>query len=104
MHITTSNSEGVTVLEVTGEVDLSTADELRDAGTAALTPYGGTVRIDLAGVTFMDSTGLAALIAVYQHAGDRHRVLVQNPRPNVQRLFEITGLDQIFAPREQHAG
>lgn len=98
MRITTSTGEGVTVLEVTGEVDLSTADQLRDAAIAALTPYGGTLRIDLAEVTFMDSTGLGALVAVHEYAGDQHRVLIQNPRRNVQRILEITGLDAIFQP------
>jgi anti-anti-sigma factor len=99
MRITTSTTNGVTVLEVTGEVDLSSADQLRDTAIAALTPYGGTLRIDLAGVSFMDSTGLGALMAVYDHAGDQHRVLIQNPRRNVRRILEITGLDQVFVPR-----
>jgi anti-sigma B factor antagonist len=103
MRITTSTSDGVTVLEVAGEVDLSSADQLRDTAIAALTPYGGTLRIDLAGVTFMDSTGLRALMAIYEYAGDQHRVLIQNPRRNVQRILEITGLDQIFEPRRGEA-
>jgi anti-sigma B factor antagonist len=99
MRITSTTAEGVTLLEVFGELDLETADELRDAGIKALSPYGGTVRIDLAGVTFMDSTGLAALIQIRQQAGDAHRVLVQNPRPNVQRILAITGLDKLFEGR-----
>jgi anti-sigma B factor antagonist len=103
MRITTSTSEGVTVLEVIGEVDLSNADQLRDAAIAALTPFGGTLRIDLAEVTFIDSTGLGALIAVYNYAGDQHRVLIQNPRRNVQRILEITGLGEVLWPRPGEA-
>jgi anti-sigma B factor antagonist len=99
MRIATSTSDGVTLLEVTGEVDLANADQLRDAAIAALTPSGGTLRIDLAGVTFMDSMGLAALVMVYRHAGSQ-RVLIENPQPNVQGVFTITGLDRVFESRD----
>jgi anti-sigma B factor antagonist/stage II sporulation protein AA (anti-sigma F factor antagonist) len=99
MKTTSTTADGVTVLEVSGEVDLETADQLRDAGINALSPYAGTLRIDLAGVTFIDSTGLAALVQIRNHAGAAHHVVIQNARPNVQRILEITGLDKVFAGR-----
>jgi anti-sigma B factor antagonist len=96
MGITSTTSEGVVFLEVSGEVDMTVADELRDAGIAALTPLAGTVRIDLAEVTFMDSSGLAALVAIRNRAGAEHLVIVQNPQRNVQRVLELSGLDHVF--------
>jgi anti-sigma B factor antagonist len=99
VRITSTTAEGVTVLEVSGEVDLETADQLREAAINALSPYAGTLRIDLAGVTFMDSSGLAALIQIRKRAGAAHQVVIQNPRPNVQRILAITGLDKVFEGR-----
>jgi anti-sigma B factor antagonist len=96
MRIETINGEGVTFMEVTGEVDLAVADELRAAGLAALTPSARTLRIDLHGVTFMDSSGIAALVAIHKAAGTRHTVVVQNSQPQVRRIFEITGLTSVF--------
>ena len=85
------------MLAVVGELDLATADQLYQAGVNALNASGGgTLRIDLAGVTFMDSTGLAALIKIYNQAGDGHHVLIQDPRPNVSRVFEVTAMDKVF--------
>jgi anti-sigma B factor antagonist len=96
MRTTTTISEGVAYLVVTGEVDLANADELREAGEAALTPLAGTLRIDLSGVTFMDSTGLAALIAVRNKAEPGHVFILEQPTRRVRRILEITGLHEVF--------
>lgn len=96
MRITTETVEGVTFLTVNGELDVATADELRQAGVDALTPITGTLRIDLSGVPFIDSAGLGALIGIRNAAGSSVTVLVQNAQPQVRRVLEITGLDHIF--------
>jgi anti-sigma B factor antagonist len=96
MRTTTTISEGVAYLVVTGEVDLAYAAELREAGEAALTPLAGTVRVDLSGVTFMDSTGLAALVAIRNKAGSSHVLILEKPVRSVRRILEVTGLDQAF--------
>lgn len=64
------------------------------AGVPALTeqldglPAGASIIIDLRGLTFMDATGLSALLAF---AGEERTCgFVAGPR-NVQRVFEITG-------------
>jgi anti-sigma B factor antagonist len=96
MRTTTTVSEGVSYLVVTGEVDLLYADELREAGEAALTPLAGTLRIDLSGVTFMDSTGLAALIAIRNKAEPSHVFILEKPTRNVRRVLEVTGMHKVF--------
>ena len=95
-HVSTTTAEGVSYIHVSGEIDLSTADVLRAAGTAAISNYVGTIRVDLSEVTFMDSTGLAALIEISNRAGDRHTLILEHPAPQVARLLEITGLGQHF--------
>ena len=50
-----STLDGVAFLRVAGELDLASADELRQLGEGAITDYVGTMRIDLSAVTFIDS-------------------------------------------------
>src|SRR6266496_3765460 len=57
-------AEQATTLEVAGEVDLSTAEELTQAGLDALAEGARAVIVDLTDVTFLDSSGLAALITI----------------------------------------
>jgi anti-anti-sigma factor len=77
---------------VRGEIDAHTAPQVREAGEALLAAHG-TVRVDLSGVTFIDSSGLGALVALTTAARDAggDLVVVAPSRP-VVRLFEISGL------------
>jgi hypothetical protein len=69
MRIDVSFYEGVAYLTVTGDVDLATAGQFTDAGQMALGGgVCGTLRIDLGGVTFPDSTGVNALIQIRNKA------------------------------------
>jgi anti-sigma B factor antagonist len=95
MRITTTIDEGVTFLRVSGDVDLATADELGEAGEKALSELCSTLRIDLSEVTFLDSTGLGALIRIGNRAKPRP-VILENPRPNVMRVLELTAMHHVF--------
>jgi anti-sigma B factor antagonist len=91
-------TEGVTFLSVTGDVDLATADQLQTAGEQALNALTGTLRINLTEVTFMDSTGLAALVVINNKAQAEHAVLVlEQPGAQVRRILHLSGLDQVFS-------
>ena len=64
------------------------AEELADRPTRVL--------LDLAAVTFMDSTGFGALVALLKQMGPDGRIAVINVSPAVSRLFQITRLDSLF--------
>ena len=53
---------GETVVAPSGELDLASAPAVRDALAGALADGAGAVVVDLSRVTFLDSTGLAALL------------------------------------------
>jgi len=57
------HGDGVTVVELTGEIDVDTAPRMRTALDAAL-KTGVPIVIDMDGVTFMDTTGIAVLVSV----------------------------------------
>jgi anti-anti-sigma factor len=79
---------------VTGEVDLATATTLRDRLFDVLDGQNPSVLdVDLAGVTFMDCTGLGVLVAVRRAAARTGcQLRVTNPQPIVRRVLEVTGL------------
>ena len=75
-----------------GELDIATAEGLSDWLVAV---SGSTVVIDMDQLTFMDSTGIATVIQARNRMienGDR--LVLTRPRPNVRRVFEITGLSE----------
>lgn len=86
---------------VRGEVDLETGPPLRDHLAATLLRAPELV-LDLRGVSFIDSTGLQALVATRRRAnltGERFRLLVAPGGP-VARILHLTGLDGAFEVAE----
>jgi anti-sigma B factor antagonist len=78
-------------ISVAGEIDAHTCPDL----AAALEPLPGSgdVRIDMAGVQFIDSSGLRVLIGAHQRAAAaKRKLLIDRPSKSVFRIIEITGL------------
>jgi anti-sigma B factor antagonist len=100
-------TDGIANICVQGEVDLANAAELQALGEDAVSDSGGAggsdrsgggVRIDLSEVTFIDSTGLAALLAIRHRAGETGRkIILDRPSPRVRKILDITGLAGAFA-------
>jgi anti-anti-sigma factor len=87
------------LVSVSGELDIATSPTLAEA----LVQFAdGDVSADLSGVTFIDASGLSALIAAKRHIERRNgRLIVENMTPPVRRLFEITGLNTCIEIRSR---
>ena len=82
------------VVRVTGELDLDTADQLGQA----LDDCHGVVVVDLAQVSFMDSSGLGTLIRARNRLiAEGGSLTVGEVADNVRRLFEVTGLTDFLS-------
>ncbi len=93
-----SGPAGVTRLEVTGEIDMDSCDDLAAAlRTAAERAGTRTLVVDFAGVTFCDSSGIRVLDEAYAMAG-RRRIALQLVRvqPQVRRVLEIVGMTALL--------
>lgn len=77
---------------VTGEIDAHTAPEITEAiGSWA----ADSLRIDMSGVEFVDSSGLRVLIEAHQsRLAEGRSMTIVSPSPVVARLFDIAGVDQ----------
>jgi anti-anti-sigma factor len=89
---------GRLTIELEGEVDLASAGILADALTAIDASALDTVVVDLRELTFIDSTGLRAIIAGKNHCAEQGTdfLLVPGP-PQVQRLFAVVGLLEVLS-------
>jgi anti-sigma B factor antagonist len=89
-----SAGDGVARLAVAGEVDLSVSGALRNLiSNAITTDWIRELVVDLDQLTFLDSTGIAALVAGHKLAiehGVAYRVA--NPRDRVRQVLEIAGV------------
>ncbi len=85
--VITPGDEG---LIVTGEIDAHTAPTLAES----LSGSGASVRLDMSGVQFVDSSGLRVLIEAHQRAEESGgQLVIGNPSDAVRRLLEISGVD-----------
>lgn len=85
------------VVVLTGELDVTTAGQLYEE-LAQLTREGMIhVTLDLRALEFIDSTGISALIAEHKRtAAAGGELILLTPHRNVRRVFEVSGLMDIF--------
>jgi anti-anti-sigma factor len=89
---------GCAVVAVEGELDLSTAEHLENALNSTIDESEGPVVLDLAALRFCDSAGLAVFVRTHnQLAGQGRRLVIASPAGPVQRVLELSGLDQVIA-------
>jgi anti-sigma B factor antagonist len=84
-------------LRLAGELDITSAATLEAAVSRACSGGARSITMDLSGLSFIDSTGLAVIIHTSGLCSNRGCAfqLVRGPKA-VQRLFELTGLDGVL--------
>ena len=92
-----SRNDGIALVQVKGEVDSYTAPVLEQRLTELVDGGVCEIVVDVAELTFMDTTGLAALARTIKRlrSGQGH-LRLRSPRPSVQKTLEITGLDKVL--------
>jgi anti-sigma B factor antagonist len=85
------------VLDVVGEVDVYSAPELRERLSEQLSAASPSLIVNLADVTFLDSTGIGTLVAGLNRAVQFGGTLtLVSDHDRILKLFRITGLDSVF--------
>jgi anti-anti-sigma factor len=74
---------------VAGDLDLATVSRLDDA----IARLDGETVLDLGGVSFVDSSGLHALVRA---RSDRPALRIENVAPNVRRVFDLAGVTGVL--------
>src|SRR2546426_11060862 len=98
LELETIKRDQQTVLAVRGEIDVYTAPRLRQAIVDLVDAGSTSIVVDMEKVDFLDSTGLGVLVEglkrVRTRGGDLFIVVKQD---KILKIFEITGLNKIFA-------
>jgi len=84
---------GTALVNITGELDLSSVPGVEVALEAFLVASPDRVVLDMSAVTFMDSSGIAMLLRAAERVA---RLEVRNPSDSVQLVLRTTGLTSIF--------
>lgn len=95
-EITVDRDATTVRLRVAGELDLARVAEFERRWRAA-SADAETLEIDLSELSFIDSSGLKAILAIHEAAaaGEFSYRLIEGP-DEVHRTFVLTGLDQVL--------
>ena len=97
MAYNSHTKDGTTVVEVQGELDVATATELREFLLQVMKRYPQKLILDLSGVRFMASSGLAMLISTLKKSKESRIAFgVCGLSPVVRQTVEITTLHEIL--------
>jgi anti-anti-sigma factor len=96
VEISVAEYGGVTVVAVDGDLDMSTAPQLFDAGVSAVDSGRTHLVVDLSKVKFCDSSGLGAFVRLKKRvdAADG-RFALAGPNPTVRTILDVTGLTEV---------
>lgn len=101
LDLTTREESGVSIVAVSGEVDIYTASSL-DERLSALVAEGHTrIVVDMRDVDFLDSTGLGVLVKTLKRVREQDGSLeVVASSDRILKVFRITGLDRVVTLHE----
>ena len=94
---TEEHESGTPVISVMGEVDLSTSPALEQTVLEVEEDRAGEMIVDLSRCSFLDSSGLRALLATAERSeqpSKRPAIVLSNP--SVMRIFQLTKYDALF--------
>ena len=92
---------GIARIAVAGEIDVSCADELREAIDEQLAAEPTQLEVDFSKVSYIDSTGIGVLVGAARHCAESDIAFaVVNPQRMVARVLRMLELDEELGVRE----
>lgn len=91
--VRSTDDKGYPIIQVTGELDLSNVNRLRSALNEIFAERPARLAIELSGLTFMDSSGIALLVEAAQRIDTLE---LQKPSPLIRRVLQATGVSEIL--------
>ncbi len=97
------NAENTLVLHLEGDLDVSSSPRLKSEFLDAYEADPGDVILDLAGLDYLDSTGLGVFLSILKRIRqEEHQLKMVHLKASIRKLFYITELDQEFDLEEPH--
>jgi anti-anti-sigma factor len=92
MQIISGSLDGIPLLEIHDDIDHAAAEEFHATASAALDGRSRLV-LDLTGCRYVDSGGLAVILALTKEIGPEGLLAIVGGNRNLVRLFHLVGLD-----------
>jgi anti-sigma B factor antagonist len=97
LDLSTTDEDGRAVLALNGAIDVESRTKMQNACQTLISEGPVALVLDMSGVTFMDSTGIGALVEVSHSAQDAGIVLtIRRPSARVVRILQATGLTDVW--------
>lgn len=97
LDLSSSDDGGRALLTLVGAVDVESRGKLQSACQKLLSEGPVGLVLDMSGVTFMDSTGIGALVEVSHSAQDLGITLtIRRPSARVTRILQVTSLSDVW--------
>lgn len=98
MEITFREETGIYIVDVTGEFDLANAPKARALFDQLIKKQAKQIVINFNEVIYIDSSGLATVIDVFQKSRKyQGKLALCGLAPTVKNVFEIARLDSVFS-------
>jgi anti-sigma B factor antagonist len=91
--------DGLVAVECDGELDVASADELRETFAAARATGASALRLDLRGIVFFDSSGVRCILDCYRSCEDAGIDFEIAPSRQVARVLELVDFSESTAAR-----
>jgi anti-anti-sigma factor len=86
----------VAIATVRGEIDITTVGALSERLGHLAAEKPQRLVIDLAGVSFIDSSGLGGFVRIRKALPPGCPVVIRSPQRRIRQLFKIIGLDSVI--------
>jgi anti-sigma B factor antagonist len=97
LSMAVTQSHDGTCVTLIGELDDASVPLLRDRLAELTGELVGDLVLDIAGLSFVDSTGLGLFVTVHKNLEERgRRLILLGPTPMARRILEITRLDSVL--------
>ena len=97
MELTSSKEPDLQIITVQEQrIDAAVALAFKDQMRALTEDGQGTVLLDLNHVSFIDSSGLGAIVAAMKSLGPERRLVLAGLTPTVDKVFRLTRMDSVF--------
>jgi anti-sigma B factor antagonist len=98
LSFATEEAQDVVILRIAGSLDAMTAVELQPVIDRLVADKRPRVQVDLAGLDLIDSSGVAAIVALYKRIrANGGRVTVSGARDQPLAVFKLLRMDRVFA-------
>ncbi len=93
---TKQNGDAHVVTPMVARIDAAIAIQFKDAMRAATADGPGRIILNLDQVTFIDSSGLGAIVSAMKNLGSGCKMDLAGLNPDVDKVFRLTRMDTVF--------